>query len=447
MIDKNNFCIMPWSSITISPTGEFRICCFSGEHVVPRENTAGHLIRKSTKGVPTDSDGKNMNILTYSLADALNSDLHKEIRLSQLNNEKHPSCHICWIRDAAAKKSGVYSNSMRMSRSFVQFPKYDTNHKTVRLENAHLNITNTGKVAKSLVSLDIRFSNLCNMKCIMCSPSYSNLWYEDWIKINNTNKFTLGLKEFSIEGDDKKTTNMPHWYETQKWWDEFDKIKKDLVHIYVTGGEPFLVPAHGKLLDILIENNLAKNITLEYDTNLSVINNKIIDRFAHFKKIELRISCDDTKERYELIRFPGKFQLLVDNLATLRKINSSNIEVQSITTCTGIYSVFAPLRLHNFFGSLGYKINTRLLEYPTEYELTFLSADIKQKILEVYSKTAVPQYVSSLIVGHLTNTLNESDKQISDIQVEAFRKRMNKLDELRGTNWKHVFPEIENLLS
>ena len=447
-MNKDVFCIVPWSSITISPTGDFRICCFSGENLTPRNNIDGTLFIENNQGVPTNESGENLNILTHSLSDALNSSLHKEIRLAQVNGIQHPACHVCWIRDAASKKSNAHSNSMRIARSFDQFPLYDVNETSVRVDTADKNIDITGAINKPILSLDIRFSNLCNMKCIMCSPSYSNLWYEDWIELNGSTDFTLGLKKFSIidKNETKKTTNMPNWYETQIWWDQFDKIKNGLVHLYITGGEPFLVPAHGKMLDILIESNLAKNITLEYDTNLSVINDKILERFRSFKKVNLRISCDDTKERYELIRFPGKFQKLVDNLQILRDKKLSNVEVQSITTCIGIYSLFAPLRLHSFFGPLGYKINTRILEYPLEYEVTFLSSKIKQKVIDVYAKCNVPQYVSSLLIGHLKKTLNDSNEYESALQIDSFKKRMDKLDELRGTNWKNVFPEIVKLI-
>lgn len=448
-MNKDVFCIMPWSSITISPTGDFRVCCFSGENVVPRNTFNGIPSRENDQGVPTDNLGENLNILTHSLSDALNSNLHKEIRLAQVNGIKHPSCHVCWIRDDASKKSNAYSNSMRIARSFDQFPLYDVNETSVRVDTADKNIDATGTINKPILSLDIRFSNLCNMKCIMCSPRYSNLWYEDWIKLNNSNDFALGLKKFKIidKNETKKTSNMSDWYNTQIWWDQFDKIKNGLVHLYITGGEPFLVPAHGKMLDILITSNLAKNITLEYDTNLSVINDKILERFRNFKKVNLRISCDDTKERYELIRFPGKFQRLVDNLQILRDKKLSNVEIQCITTCIGIYSLFAPLRLHSFFGPLGYKINTRILEYPLEYEFTYLSARIKQKVIDIYTKCNVPTYVSSLIIGHLKETLNDSNEHESILQIDAFKRRMDKLDELRGTNWKKTFPEINGLIS
>ena len=42
-------------------------------------------------------------------------------------------------------------------------------------------------------SLDIRFGNLCNQKCVMCSPIFSNLWYEEHFDYFKTNSFSFFL--------------------------------------------------------------------------------------------------------------------------------------------------------------------------------------------------------------------------------------------------------------
>ena len=38
----------------------------------------------------------------------------------------------------------------------------------------------TGESKSKIVTLHLRFSNLCNMKCVHCAPHSSTLWYEDW---------------------------------------------------------------------------------------------------------------------------------------------------------------------------------------------------------------------------------------------------------------------------
>ena len=71
---------------------------------------------------------------------------------------------------------------------------------------------------------------------------------------------------------------------------------------------------------------------------------------------------------------------------------------------------------------------------------------MKKKIIDVYDKADIPVNTKSLIVGHLTKTFDEIDDEESKKHIEYFYKRMNKLDEIRGTNWKKTFPEIVSLL-
>ena len=146
-----------------------------------------------------------------------------------------------------------------------------------------------------------------------------------------------------------------------------------------------------------------------------------------------------------MIRFPGKWQTLIKNIETLEKSEIYNKIELSIALCLGIYSLFSPLRVYSKFGKK-YQINTRLLEFPGEYDIKYLSSDMKKKVIEVYDKADIPILTKSLIVGHLTKTLNQINDKKSKKHIEYFYSRMNKLDEIRGTNWKKTFPEIVSLL-
>ena len=102
MFQKDTFCILPWSSIQINPSGDFKICCFSGEY---NNDSASNL----NHGMSVDDEGNVMNVMTHSIMDALNSETHKKIRLAQSRNERHPMCKVCWDRDDANKNNEISS--------------------------------------------------------------------------------------------------------------------------------------------------------------------------------------------------------------------------------------------------------------------------------------------------------------------------------------------------
>lgn len=442
MFHKDTFCILPWSSIQINPSGDFKVCCFSGESNEINARSLNH-------GMCVDDKGQVMNVMTHSILEALNSKTHKSIRLAQSKNERHPMCKVCWDRDDA-NKNNQFSTSLRFFRSFRQLPNLDG---AINLEKAP-DYQPDENLDELPISLDLRFTNICNMKCVMCSSIYSNQWYEDEFKLYGTKNITVDSKVYEIKEENGVwKSSMPVWHDSDNWWKQFDLIKGRVRHIYITGGEPFIIKGHDILLDKLIESGNAKNVILEYDTNLSVINKKIIDKFKHFKQIILSISCDDVNEQYEYIRFPGKFDRLLKNLEF---INENNIKIRHFSTCVGIYSFYSPIRMHKYFTDLGYRnemssggidiFSVRLLRWPTHSNIALLPLKQKQKVIEIYKNSSLPEKWKNFLCGYLENFMNTYSEEECVRTVKEHIKYLNGLDKIRETDWKKTFPEVEELL-
>jgi len=439
MFNKDTYCMLPWSSIMIAPSGDYKICCFSGFDVANIEKNP-----EGSHGMCVDEKGKVMNVLTHSIQDALNSKYHKQIRLAQSKNERHPMCEVCWTRDDANASKGQKTTSLRYFRSFVQLVDMDN---AVTMEKASTVIQEDGSIDEYPISLDLRFTNVCNMKCIMCSSKYSNQWYEDEAKMGR-GSFNYGNKLYNfIEINGIVKSDIIPWHESSIWWDQFDSIKDRIRHIYVTGGEPFIIKGHDVLLDKLIEHDLAKNIIMEYDTNLSVINNKLLDKLKAFKDVLMAISCDDIGEQYELIRFPGKFSTITKNLEFLKE---NNFKIRYLSSCIGIYSIFSPIRLYDHFSKLGYTNEKdyvfRFLRQPNDIDISFLPVSVKKKIIAVYEKSNLVQKWKNFVIGHLENNMKKYTEEESKIHLKRFVRYMDKLDEIRGTNWRKTFPDVVELL-
>ena len=421
MFTKDTFCIMPWSTILINPTGEFRICCFAG--------IDDDSIQGNDHGICLDDNGNVMNIMTHSIQDALNSRYHKELRLAQSRNERHPVCKVCWDRDDVCASKNVPSNSLRQFRSFVQLPDMPN---VIPIHAAESTMQPDGSIETIPISLDLRFTNVCNMKCIMCNSRYSNQWYDDEIKLYGT----------TIERIIPKS-EVP-WHDSPIWWQKFDEIKHRVKHLYLTGGEPFVIKGHDVLLDNLIDSGLAGDVILEYDTNLSVINDKILKRLSHFKQVIFSVSCDDVEDKYELIRSGGEFQRLLENL---EKIKQKNIEIRWLTTCTGIYSVFSPIRLFQYFAPRGYtNFSYRFLRAPWHSDLAKLPDHLKQKVIAVYQNCILPKAAKDYYIGYLEKNMGVYSKEECEKSLQAHIDFLNKLDEIRGTDWKKTLPDVAELL-
>jgi MoaA/NifB/PqqE/SkfB family radical SAM enzyme len=442
MFHKDTFCILPWSSIQINPSGDFKICGFSGE--------TGKDGKSLNHGMCLDENGKTMNVMTHSIMDALNSETHKKIRLAQSKNERHPMCKVCWDRDDANKNNEI-SSSLRFFRSFKQIHDLDG---AINFEKVSDHLTEDGSVEQIPISLELRLSNTCNMKCIMCSSIYSNLWYEDEYKLYGNKNIIVDGKVYNIKQENGVwKSDMKVWHESENWKKEFELIKKNIRHLYIMGGEPFVIKGHDELLDNLIESGCSKNIILEYDTNLTVINKKILNKFEHFKKVVLSVSCDDIYEQFEYIRYPGKFDVMTKNLELLKE---HGIKIRNLSTCIGIYSIYSPIRMYEHFTKLGYTpenslygkemFSLRFLKWPSHANVALLPKKLKLKVIDLYRNSNLSERWKNFLCDYIENNMDTYSEELCVQSVKDHINYLNRLDEIRGTDWKKTFPEVVELL-
>jgi hypothetical protein len=260
--------------------------------------------------------------------------------------------------------------------------------------------------------------------------------------------YKLGDKRtFKILPDDqgRNKMNFVQWWETDIWWNRFREVMPDLKYIYFTGGEPFLVPGMAQCLDLLIEAGLAADIRLRFDTNLSVINNKILEKLDKFKAVQLCISIDDTEERYDFIRFPGNYNTFITNLARLKQ---TNIKIEYISSCIGIGSIYAIPRVCAVAEENGIRPEFRYLEGPEWLDLRYLPAAAKKEIIAKYEALGTERPASAKWHEAIIKLLNKymDDSYTNYNHLNDFVKYMDILDHQRGTDWRVTIADTYELL-
>jgi MoaA/NifB/PqqE/SkfB family radical SAM enzyme len=425
----HSFCPEAWSQIEIDAEGDFKICCLANFD--------------DDFGMARDDNDEVMNILTHSIQDALNSKTHREHRQEMMINERPDRCRNCWDSEAVgggSKRQRVLQNTAK------SIPEYIT------VDTAASVTDSEGYVTSKVVNLDLRFGNLCNQKCVMCSPQHSNQWYDDFIALDfdrsGMTTYKKGrFKEYGFVRDEHgktKFNEMARWWETERWWSQFEEIAPRLRYIYFTGGEPLLVPAQLECLDRLVERGFAKDIQLRYDTNLSVINPKIIDRWKNFKKVFLCVSMDETYERYNLIRNPGNYDKFLNNLI---EISKNKIEIHYLSSCIGIATPYAMIRTLPVADVFGVRANYRFLEGPKWLDIRHYpkaaKVEIISKLQQAHDKA--PLHHQRWYMGEISllrKYMNQEDRS----HLREFIRVMDILDKQRKTDWKNTIPDVYDLL-
>lgn len=438
----DTFCPEVYSQIEIDAEGDYKVCCLANFD--------------KDFGMCLDKDGNVMNVATHTIEEAINSETHKQHRLQLANNERPMRCRSCYDSEDATRGLKEWGKSAKRGRSKRQRVLWETGASIpeyVKFEQAEEMTNEDGTTSAKVVNLDLRFGNLCNQKCIMCSPQHSNQWYDDWVAIGygapqyNRDKgvYKKGeAKTFEFYKDEHGRTRMSgtdRWWESDAWWEQFDRISPDLRYIYFTGGEPLIVPAMQECLDKLISKGYAKNIQLRYDTNLSVINKKIIDKWKHFKKVYFLVSVDDTGDRYNLIRHPGNFEKLKSNIIQLQKENQA---IHYISTCVGIASPYSIIRISQLAKELGVDTYFRFLEGPNWLDIRNYPPGAKKEIIENLKKHSGDALYDKWAKGQI-KLLEKYMDYSEEKHLKEFIRVMDILDTQRGTNWRKTLPDVADL--
>ena len=432
------FCKTVWNGMHILPDGQIRLCSIG-------TNSKPELDLQRCRS----SEGKQLNIIDDELIDIMNSDKHREVRRLNAQDPKAWSshCDCCENREIITNFDREHKNKSR--RIYLMEMKTD---ETVNEHDYATKMADDGSVDWLPSSLDIRFGNLCNQKCIMCNPTFSNLWYDEWFDYYKNIPFGQGDIKVTLEKNPKTNKWIQpkelQWFEDPRFWARFEQLAPHLRHIYITGGEPMVTPAHDEMLDRLIDGGYAKDIWLEYDTNCSTINRKIADRWKHFAKVDLRGSMDAIKDQYEIVRYGGKWEKFVENVKKLKEYeveSEGRISLNAVSTCFQMSTMFSIIESEEWCNEIGVNFHLRFLEGPVHHSVTSLPNFAKLKLIDYYTPYIGKSIKADIIVKHLQNHLG--DKYYKPSAVREFVKFMDYLDTTRNTKWRETFPKVSELIN
>lgn len=429
------FCRLPWQGIQITPLGDFRMCALTNDRFM---NMSASL----------DEQGKVMNIMTHSPKDGLNGKWHRSVRVKDVkdNGAWHPICSCCKEREEATGSDAQHANASRRQsmerRNPSTNPVDPANYTAVPMDA-------NGYVDYNPTTLDIRFGNLCNQKCIQCGPHNSNQWYDDWAGFYNTESVPWGFGKRTatlIRNEHGRLHNPDEvrWWETDTWWSKFEELIPTLEHIYLTGGEPMIVPAHDEMLDRLIASGRAKDIYLDYDTNLSVINDRLAERWQHFKHVEIAVSMDAAYDAYELIRSGGRWETFNNNIKRIKEYEKNGVvRLHRVTACTQLSTLYTMFDTEDWALEHNIPFQIRFVDAPKMHGIMYLPASAKLELIEYYSRRNSD--CANTIKNYLVNHLDPKYEYIP--AMKEYLRFMDYLDTTRNTNWRKTLVQTADLLN
>ena len=405
LLKGKNFCILPWIHFHAWPDGKTFPCCIA------------------------DSNRPVSSTNSESIIKMMNSQDFNELRLRMLNNQASEICQRCYDLE----NLGIHS--LRQS------------HTESKLESLFDYISNATNDDGSLTEfklkyLDIRFSNICNMKCRSCGPSCSSQWAQEYQERYSpeTLQSRFGLAKIVVSNN-----------EGDVFWEKLKPYLDDVEEVYFAGGEALITPEHYKILDYWLEKGKT-DVKVTYTTNFSVLRYKdkqVFDYWRKFPKVEIYASLDASGPIAEFMRKGTDWAQIEEN-AKLVKSELPHVRFE-ITPTISLWNIFQFPKFHQDWIEKGFlskkqDIRLNILTFPWYASLMILPKFIREKARKLYEPVVNDESYSQSIRNGYQSVLNALDSAEENRPgIKEFFKFNNELDVVRQEQILEIIPELKEI--
>jgi len=368
-LKQDVFCILPFVQTVIRTDGTMSSCC----------NILG-----------------SQNIRTTDVEQFWNSEEVAELKQKVLQDRPVPQCKTCYNHER------VQGESMR-TQSLRDYKFFSKTHRLKLFD--HYDYATKQFPEK----VEWHIQNLCNLKCLTCTPRDSSLFLTENQQLRISN---FKQSQFSID-DNVLGKNLQLIFNHQ------------LDVLDLRGGESMLIPKiQNILLDLAPEQY---NCTLSIQTNGTILNDNWKTILSRFKKIKLMLSIDAYGSDNYYIRYPADWDKIESN--TDYFLAQSNINLHVNCTISNLNFPLLP-KLKHWAESKKLFVNWSFVNIPDYFHFT----NLPQPIFDAAKLQASKISGLENLITTQSNTQNWSE----------FCSIITLRDKHRKNNVFDILPDLQN---
>jgi MoaA/NifB/PqqE/SkfB family radical SAM enzyme len=284
-----------------------------------------------------------------------------------------------------------------------------------------------GKIKETPFSLDVKFTNACNLKCVICSPMNSSQWYSDF--------------EFLYPGAFNNAA--------YKWISQIDILEKlknylhtaEILEFY--GGEPLSLKYYNNILKYCVDNNISENKKIRTNTNGTIwVSDELLNYYSKFDYVGLQWSIDSlVREEFEYQRFPAKFDSVMNNIENVLAKCPPSVNI-GITYTVSALNIFSIHSMIDFVRKNNIWFHLNVLSGPDFLRFNTLPKKLINDYLDSIDVTDVK--FTTITLDNLKNYDSEDDCTKMNTQLKTY---LTKLDSRRNTSYKDTFGILGSILN
>jgi organic radical activating enzyme len=446
LTESKTFCMYPWIHLHAYPTGPAYLCCMA------------------------EMDSPVGNCREKTLKEIWNDEPMKTVRRKMLNNETVADCAKCYERE----NHGFFSVRQSANKHHGHhIKKINATDKTGHLDDFEM------------VYWDIRFSNLCNLRCRSCGHIFSSQWHSDqkkvvlssyWNSVRDSswpqnppstveefNNLPEPIrKELTTKFNGEMLTHIESvkklpvlTYAGRTKTDMWEQLIPHLDHveqIYFAGGEPLMMEEHYNILDEL-ERRGRFDVRLIYNTNFTHVKLKdrtVFDYWRKFESVAVGASLDDQYNRAEYIRKGTSWHQVIANRVEMIR-TCPNVDFYISPTLSIMNALSLP-DFHRQWVETGLirpqDLNLNIVQDPAYLRVDIAPPAYKERINAKYHEhldwlrpldplnRATVGFESAINFMHATDNTQ---------LIPKFWSKTTQLDQIRKENILDVIPELRDL--
>jgi len=392
---SKTFCIYPWIHIHAYPTGEAYPCCHAEMGV-----------------------GQIGNCREKSLEEIWNDQPLQQLRQDMLSETPNKTCQRCYEQE----DSGFFSGRRSANKHH--------GHHIKKLDANPFEMT----------YWDIRFSNLCNLKCRSCGHIFSSQWYQDQAR---------------LAGPEWKAQNKVLNYAGRTEVDMWEQLKPHLDYveqIYFAGGEPLLMEEHYRILDELVRRERF-DVRLIYNTNFTHTDLKgrsVFEYWKQFDSVAVGASLDASGARGEYIRKGTVWAEVEHNRREMLRI-CPDVDFYISPTLSIMNALHLP-DFHRDWTERGLiraqDLNVNILQDPAHYRIDIAHPVYKKKIQERFEQHLEwlrPQDTLQRATTGFESAIKFLNATDNSRLYGTFWTKTAELDQIRNERLLDAIPELSSL--
>lgn len=408
---SKTFCVLPWIHSHFTTDGQAALCCVSADHLPA-------------------SDYGHLNLQRHNLREVFHSSQMDGVRRLLLEGKHIKACRVCYAAERTGRSLRTHYNTLWQDKvpGLMDIIKE-------RQEKAAFD---------KPLSADVRFGNLCNLKCQICNPHNSSQIERDPIltrwniapyqRLKDGNRFPEGVE----------------WYDAPEFEEELNEFTSDILFITLGGGEPSISKPAQKWFERLIASGQAAKVQIHISTNLTNVNPKFFDLAAQFGRTQFNLSIDGFGPLNDYLRYPSKWRIVERNADYIGELaKQANIEI-NVTPVINAYNALSITHLLEWADARSFGIVANQVRGVDAIDCALIPDDARKLVLQRLSdflksaKNPKPNYRT------IEEFCRYLELPVDPIYAAACRERFHlfthELDNDRGMRFETFSPEMADFL-